>query len=428
MHGFTGAAAMAVSATVLALLPAAVLTTDHADAAAATTPVGGPIKTLAQRGSDSAVVTDRFGTTTAVWAAEGWPGGAIRAARRAAGGGWSRPVTLGRGAVPLVDVDSQGAVTVVWQTNRNGYTSGVAASRRSPGGPWRRAVRLSVDSKADYHPSPDQDEGHFGAHRLDLDVSPGGFALVAWQWGSDHRNRPTRIQSVSRPPAGPWRRPVRLTPRNWSSNPRVAVGRHGRAAVGYESPEDGSVVIRRRGLTGRWGREVTVTSRETNGHEVLMDLSGKVTVVFDRFDGVFARRLDSGRFRPPVELSSGMLGGAVVDRSGTVSVTATRNSGRVDMIRRVAAWGAPRQLGNTDPFTAAALSLSPGGDLIVSWLSPRGRMMARGRVAGVGWTAPFRLSAADGHFQLPAASAFDGGGGVFIWQTPRERLKARAFR
>jgi hypothetical protein len=374
------------------------------------------------------VVTDRFGTTTAVWTNDAWPTGAIRAVRRTADGRWSRPVTLGRGASPLVDADSRGAVTVVWQTNRNGYTSGAAASRRPPRGPWRRAVRLSTDSEADYNPSQDQDEGHFGAHGLDLDVGPDGAALVTWQWGSVHRNRPMQIHSVSRPAAGPWGRQVRLTPRNWSSNARVAIGRNGAAVVAYESPEDGPVVVRRRAPSGRWGPEATVTARETNGHEVLIDTSGQVTVVFDRFDGVFAaRRRAAGDFGRPVELSHGTFGGAMVDRSGIVSVAAVRDSGSVDVVRRVADWGAPVRVGESDPFGVVALSVSHAGDLVVSWVSPRGRMVARVERPGSGWTAPFRLSAVDDYFWVPAVSGLDGGGAAFVWQDHHERIKTRSF-
>ena len=318
-------------------------------------------------------------------------------------------------------------MTVVWQTNRNGHTSGVAASRRPPRGPWGRAVRLSRDRAANYHPSPDQDEGEFGAHRLDLDVSPNGATLVVWQWGSYHRHRPTRIQSVSRPAGGHWGRVVGLTAPNWSSNPKVAVRRNDLAVVGYESPEDGRFVVRRR-ASGGWGRETTVTARETNGHEVLMDPSGEVTAVFDRYDGVFAaRRLASGEYGRPVELSSGTLGGAVVDRSGTVSVAAVRDSGRVQVIRRVAAWGAPKRVGNTGS-DVIAVSVSSGRDLIVSWTSPRGRMTARGRETGIGWTAGFRLSEVDDYYYPAAPSAFNGGGGVFVWQDHRERIKSRSFR
>jgi len=413
--------ACAIVALAVSISPAPSMAADQV-----TIPVGSPARILAQRGSDPAVVTDRFGTTTVVWSTDGWPGGAIRAVRRTDGGRWSRPMTLGRGAEPLVDADARGAVTVVWQTNRDGHTSGVAASRRPPRGPWGRAIRLSADKVANYHPSPDQDEGHFGAHRLDLDVSPNGATLVVWQWGSYHRDRPTRIQSVSRPAAGPWGRVVRLTSPNWSSNPRVAVRRHGLAVVGYESPEDGRFVVRRR-ATGGWGREATVTARETNGHEVLMDPSGEVTAVFDRYDGVFAaRRRASGGFGRPVELSSGTLGGAVVDRSGTVSVAAIRDSGRLEVIRRVAAWGNPIPVGNAE-FDVAALSVSPARDLIISWASPRGRMTARGREAGVGWTARFRISEVDDHYWPAAPSAFDGGGGVFVWQDRNERIKTRSF-
>ena len=70
---------------------------------------------------------------------------------------------------------------------------------------------------------PQGGEEAYGADDVDLAVSPRGAVVVAWAWGSDGREKPWRIQSAYRPPRGPWREPVDVTP---ASGARAAPGRH----------------------------------------------------------------------------------------------------------------------------------------------------------------------------------------------------------
>ena len=221
--------------------------------------------TLARDGVGTpAVAIDRFGTTTVVWGTH-FLQGPIRAMRRPSGGRWSRPVTLGEGTGPQIGVDSHGAVTVVWQSNRDDFTTGVLAARRPPAGPWQPPVRLSVDVAAPGYPA--SDETTYGA-----DPWTCRSARVVRPWwpgygASNDREVPYRIEAVYRPAAGPWGHPVRLGgPGSSSVVPAVAAGRGGAAQVVYPAaPDEVSLVVRRRLGTGTWTPEVTIFSRESEG-------------------------------------------------------------------------------------------------------------------------------------------------------------------
>jgi hypothetical protein len=398
-------------------------------AARVRTPVGGPVMTLARGGVGTpAVAIDRFGTTTVVWGTH-FLQGPIRAMRRPSGGRWSRPVTLGEGAGPQIGVDSHGAVTVVWQSNRDNFSTGVLAARRPPAGPWQPPVRLSVDVAAPGYPSSDKTT--YGADSLDLSVSPGGAALVAWEWGNNDREVPYRIEAVYRPAAGPWGHPVQLGgPGGSSVVPAVAAGRGGAAQVVYPGSDEVSLVVRRRLGTGTWTPEVTIFSRESEGHELLMDPAGIATVLVDGGPAVFAvRRPAAGPWGPPVRVSPGDLARAVVDRAGTVSVAVLPGSNRLQVVRRPrrGTWGPPMTIGSTDSGFNVTMSVSHTGDLLAAWNNPQDNLVARGRVSGKGWAARFQVLGSGGFFDHLTSAAARGGGGVFAWQK-NDVAQLRVFR
>ena len=408
---------------------------------ASAVPTGGPVKTLANNGATPAVVVDRFGTITAVWSGQSLPDqpldGPIRVARHRVGGGWTQPLTIGVGSSPEIGVDAQGAVTVVWQNNRDEFTAGVMAARRPPQGPWQPAVRLSSDIAAPgYHPSPDMDEGTYGAHWINLAVSPAGGALVAWQWGSDHRDVPYRIETIHRPAAGPWGERVQLTPSDWSSRPSVAAANAGLGVVAYEVPDDGPTVARRRLGNGQWAPEEVLIARETANHQVLMDPAGNATLLVDDFTQVLARRHPvGGSWTPFVQVSPHRMTDpprAVVDRFGAVAVAIERgNRATRDLlvIRRPPAgpWGSPKLIGFTQDGFDVSVSVSFAGDLVVAWPNPGTSLMARIRPSSSPWSDPFRVLGPDGFFFDVTSAAFNGGG-VFAWQKSSEKVQARIFR
>jgi hypothetical protein len=399
-------------------------------AAGVRTPVGGPVMTLARDGVGTPeVAIDRFGTTTVVWGTH-YLQGPIRAMRRPSGGQWSQPVTLGEGARPQIGVDSHGAVIVVWQSNRDNLTTGVLAARRPPAGPWQPPVRLSVDVAAPGYPSVDDSE--YGADSLDLSVSPGGAALVAWEWGSYHREVPYRIEAVYRPAAGPWGHLVQLRGPEWPVvGLAVAAGRGGAAQVLYSAPDEGSLVVRRRLGTGTWTPEVTVFSRESEGRELLMDPAGIATVLVDGGSAVFAvRRPAAGPWGAPVRVSPGDLARAVVDRAGTVSAAVVAEAGRLQVVRRPrrGTWRPPVTIGSTGAAGYdVTMSVSHTGDLLAAWSNPQDDLVARGRVTGKGWTARFQVFGSGGFFDRLTSAAARGGGGVFAWQK-NDVVQLRVFR
>lgn len=211
--------ALAVAAALVVAAPV-VLTASAAASPPETT--WGPVRTLTDYAWDPDVVIDGGGNVTVVWA-DNVRRGPIHAVAFPAGAlGWGDPVVIGRGTDPQVSADADGNLTAMWNTNRRGWTTGVATAFRPAGGDWQTPVRLSQDRKArHYNPFT---EDPFGAGPVDLAVAPDGTAVAVWQWGSFARERPLRVQSVHRQGSGGWSDPVDVTEANWSGDPSVAVG------------------------------------------------------------------------------------------------------------------------------------------------------------------------------------------------------------
>ena len=104
-------------------------------------------------------------------------------------------------ASPRIAADADGHLTVAWITQRPGFTDGVTAATQTHTG-WSHPVRLSKDLKVARYPQ--DGKGAWGADTVRLAVTPKGAATVAWNWGSEARNKPWRIQAVFHRPGGRW--------------------------------------------------------------------------------------------------------------------------------------------------------------------------------------------------------------------------------
>lgn len=378
----------------------------------------GPVVTPGLEGRDPDVAVDRHGTTTVVWGTHWW-NGQIRVARRPAGGAWSDPVTIGRGVSPQVATDAWGNVTVVWSRNRPETTTGVMAARRPVAGTWTEPVRLSEDRPAPGY-GPQDDEGTFGAHYVDLAVGSGGAALVTWQWGSYDRDVPFRVQAVYRPAGKRWGPSVNLTGPDWSSEPTSAVDDHGNAVVAFG--EEAAVLKARRRVVGRGWTAVTTLARKGLSGPESWDLAasggGAATVVFIRYTSdrsiVYAvRRPAGGAWSKPRRLSpdgvSAWEPAVVTDAGGTATVTWHRRDNRIDAVRRPAGarWGTPVQIAWPSPGAEAlTIHANRRGDVFVGWRAGNGIQGAHRPCSGT-WTAPFVLT------PTPAASSYDYAAAVY---------------
>jgi hypothetical protein len=420
--------AFAVALSTVLIAPAAVLDFDSPARAEETMPTWGPVRVLAAQGLDPAVTIDRHGNTTVVWAKHYW-NGPIRAVRRPAGGAWQRPVTIGRGTSPAVASDARGIVTAVWLTNRDGVTTGVAAARRSVSGRWRAQVKLSNDRAAAHYPDG---LGVFGADRPDLAVSPSGATVVVWQWGSSERERPFRLQSVSRPPRGPWGAVRNLTRANWAQDPVVAIDPHRNAVVGYSEWHfgKGAVLKSTRRPAGRqWTAPVTLAA-EGYQQQVAMDRAGNAILVWaSAADRVRSRfRPAEGRWRAARTVSPGRASidsfGLGMDGSGTSSVVWNRENGRVDLVRSLAggSWSTPTRLGTSG--TGVLLAVNRAGDTLTSW--GLYGLVGRYQRQGSTWSDPFTI-APDlvGVMEHAAAAMAPNGDAVVVWKQEDEPPKLR---
>jgi hypothetical protein len=143
---------------------------------------------------------------------------AVQARMRSAGGGWGPIVTLGR--VVLFDsslcsaVDARGGAIVAWTG-----TVGVRAVYVSPSGRFGRTVTLGAGAAE-------------AGRGIDVAMSPGGRAYVAWSVASaSDPDRPT-IDVAVRVLRGKWSRMQRVAPRP-ATHPRLAVASDGAVILGW---------------------------------------------------------------------------------------------------------------------------------------------------------------------------------------------------
>lgn len=385
-------------------------------AAARREPTAGPVTTLSSQGYAPVTVVDGEGTATVVWAAHYWRG-PIRAARRPAGEGWSAPVTIGRGTNPVIGIDAAGVVTVLFSTNRRGFTTGLSAVRREPGRPWGRPKHLTNDRPAERY-GPNGDEGIFGAHRADLAVSPGGDVVAVWQWGSDHRHRPYRIEAARRPDGGRWSEPRALTRRDWSSDPEIGVDQTGRATLVYH--QDGSLVSRRLIPGDGWSGRVRLRGdAAVVDSDLVVTPDGDTTLmlhVYGRQDGALAvmQRPPTGPWTGTRQLSPdgvvNIAGAVAAHGNGSVTVAWIRTTGRVDAVTWTdGTWLPPFQVTGAAQNRAPQLAGSSTGDLVVWWQNESLGIRARVRDAAGSWTSRFGMWPDARYYGSSAAAVYPDG-------------------
>jgi hypothetical protein len=387
------------------------------------------------------VTVDPHGNVTVVWSTDWWQG-PIKASTHPAGGHWTRPVTIGHGIAPQVVVDDQGTTTVAWQTNRRNRTTGVSVARHRLGGTWTTPRHLTSDTAAPRYWRPD-DEGIFGASQLDLAVGATGSVVATWAWGSYHRDVPLRIQAADKPAGTSWRDTVRLSARNWSSFPSVAVDETGDALVAF-GRELGDLEVRRL-VDEAWTPSAVVDSAVGKsglaGWRVAASDAAGMTVAYkrgtDSYGTMFASTLTSaGVWAAPEQLSGTDVGAwqvtALADRLGTTTVSWSGMYGRMDAVRRSAAgaWSSPTELLALHGWPDAPSSTTNAdGDVLLSWFRYDVGVQARWIPAGGDWSGPLLVVPTPTAVALHWATALYPDGDVAaVWQPDRSSGPVRFLR
>lgn len=395
----------------------------------------GPVQTLADNPRGESLVVDTLGNTTVVWARSG-ADRSIMAIQRPAGGSWGTPVPIGRGYAPQVAADGAGNLTVVWLSQRKGFTDGVVAAERPADGEWSGPVRLSVDRNVPgYVPGAEE---VYGAARVDLAVSPGGDTVVAWDWGSDQRDKAWRIRSVDQPVGGDWSEPIEVTPASGANSPQLGVATDGTVTLLYGRQAFGRPQLlkaRQRPAGGDWTGPDTVAA-EGYSPELAVDLAGNAVVAytpnFNRVRAVY--RPAAGPWGAARNLSPAGITIADFDLamngSGTAVVALGRGNGRVDLVRRPpeGPWSGPVRVAAAGSVVYDVLvALDEAEDVFVGW----GGYALYGKYLphGGSWSERSTISPGTGVEVLEETFAVVAPDGdvVVLWKQEARPLKVRVM-
>lgn len=349
----------------------------------------------------SSFVVDAHNDTTIVWEAVK---GAVMAVRRSADGSWSEPEVIGQSGAafgsPKVAADAEGNLTVVWTTQRQGFTDGVKAATCPAGGAWTHPVRISEDRRVPNYPG--DAKGPWGADDVALAVSRKGAVAVAWAWGSEDRNKPWRIQSVYRRPGRGWGDVVDVTQARGNRDPQLGVAAEGTVVLLYARQPFGhpqALLSRRRHVGAGWTTATTV-AREGYGQTLAVDRAGDAVVAFTpNFGRVMAAyRRAGGRWGTPQRLSPDGVRtnddfSLAMNGPGKAVVAMGRKHGRVDFVQRPphGSWSSPVSVVDaSDSSEVVTVALNRSGDTFLGW----GLYAVRGvyRSAGGNWSREFNIS------------------------------------
>ena len=346
-------------------------------------------------------MVDAHNRTTVIW--ETVPG-AIMSVRRSALGTWSQPEVIGQSNAafgsPQVAADADGNLTAVWITQQQGFTDGVMAATRTVGSGWSDPVSISRDRSVPGYPS--DGKGPWGAAHLALAVSPQGAVVVAWDWGSEDRNKPWRIQSVYHRPSRGWSGVVDVTRADGYRYPQVGISAVGTAVLLYERQPFGhpqALLSQRRHPGEGWNRATTV-AREGYGQSLAVDRAGDAVVVFTpNWTRVMATyRPAGGRWGTAHRLSPAGVRmnddfALAMNGRGKALVAMGRRHGRVDLVQRRphSPWTAPVSVVNSsDGSDRVAVALNGSSDTFLGW----GQYALQGkyRPNGGTWSSRFTIA------------------------------------
>ena len=393
----------------------------------------GPIRTLAPNPQSASIAVDGQGVTTVAWQSTAFPPQVI-VRQRFADGTWGKRTMVGQGVAPMIAADRRGVVTAVWITQHQGRSDGVAAARLTPSGDWSAPVPLSRDVAI-----PGYVPGGIvhGASDLDVAVNARGAVVATWVWGGQEDGVPSRIQSAFRPPVGPWRAAVDVTPASGADEPEVGIAADGTTTVVYGLQAFGEpqkLVSRRRAATGRWGGP-TVVAQEGYDHDVAVAGDGTTVALFtpDFAQVRAATRHAVGKWRTRTISAPGAVVGdadLALNQKGRAVVAMEQESGRVDVVERApgGSWSAPaRVAGGGSSVSEVVVSLNAAGDTFVGWGTYR--LDGKYRPAGGPWSRRYTVAPDAGVEVLEwvAAVTAPEGDVAVLWDQEARPLRMRVL-
>ncbi len=369
---------------------------------------------LADYTRGSAFVVDAHSETTVVWEAVT---GEVMSVRRAADGTWTQPEIIGQSHAafgsPQVAADADGNLTAVWITQQEGVTDGVMAATWTAISGWSDPVSISRDRSVATYPSDDL--GPWGAAHLALAVNPEGAAVVAWDWGSEDRNKPWRVQSVYHRPGRGWSDVADVTRARGYRSPQVGISAVGTAVLLYARQPMGhpqALLSQRRHVGEGWTTATTV-ARKGYGEQLAVDRAGDAVVAFTpNWSSVMATYRPSGtRWRTARRLSPAGVRvndhfSLAMNGRGKALVAMGRRHGRVDLVQRRphTAWTAPvAAVKSSDSSQLVEVALNASGDTFLGW--GEYALLGKYRPDGSTWTSRFTISPDPGADVLDSISA-----------------------
>jgi hypothetical protein len=387
----------------------------------------GEVFTVSSKAASSSLAVDAQSNTWVVWEA---PNGAITIAGRRAGGTWGQPSEIAQTnsamAEPQVAADAEGNLTVVWITQRHGFTDGVKAMTRNVLGGWSAPVRISDDKRVAGYGT--DGKGAWGAQSPDLAVSPKGAVAVAWEWGSENRDKAYRIQSAYRPAGHGWRDARQLTKANGSEAPDVGIAAEGTVTLLYTHQQLGHPqhLLTMRRVPGEGWRDRTVLATRGYAPKLMVDRAGDAMVVYmatlRRVMAVYrpdGRHWSNARQLSPDGARIDGVSAAAMNGRGTAMVAWAHDRGRIDVVRRPrqGPWSASKRVVDVADRNVweMAVALNGNGDAFLTW----GGYALYGSYlpSGGSWTSPVTLSPDTGVDVLDSidAEVARNGDAVVMW-------------
>lgn len=280
-------------------------------------PVGiSPLPLIAgQSAQNPRLAIDAAGDVRVVWEYDDGADRVIQSAARPAGGGFSLPEGLtadGEDAFdPNVEMDSEGAATVVWDRLKEGDHT-VQASQAPLGGGFSEALDLSVpDPRSSGRPA--------------IAIGAAGATIAAWTHFNGSNNV---VQAATRSSSGTFSAPVDLSPPDHEAlSPEV--GMDAAAVVVWQGSDGASDIVD--AATGSGGAFSTPVTLSTSGQSaifpsVAIDSAGDATVAWWRSDGAHTIVQAAG-----YDASPPVLQGVSIPSLGTVGVPVSFSASPFDV-------------------------------------------------------------------------------------------------
>jgi hypothetical protein len=342
--------------------------------------------------------------------------------------GWSAPVDVSAVAEGTfgdqVAFDEAGDAVAVWQQWQDGPCA-IQAATRPAGGTWSAPVDVATTAL------------FCGNPQIALDAR--GDAVVAWEGFENYREIDVSTHTAG---ALAWSIPVTLSdPKGDASEPRVAVGENGQAALAWlaeGAAGQTTVHVVSAGSVGApWSppEEISAPGQNATYPQIAIDGSGSTIAVWQRPNATGTAIQESGRspsggWSIPVNLSaSGQTAWdphLAVDAAGDAAVAWEHSVAGHDLLQvttRAAGggWRAPQTVSPAEEGTDPLIALDGRGDAVLAW----SKFIAGGErfvcvseeQAGTGvWSVPVQLSSPN--LEEPEASlAVDpAGDAVIAWQ------------